>query len=304
MNNKMLVETCIYCKSKSKIYLNSSNNSNEKKINFTSTEILVEENEIKPNLFYCTNCEIIFSEFCKNKFEDNYRDVIDSQYISQIENKKLYFKNLINKISKYIKDTDDVLEIGSYYGAFGSEIKKKVKSYKGIELSKFASNYANKEFGLNISNENIFNYLDESKKKFDIIFMFDVIEHLDDPKEVIKVCSKNLNKNGRLIISTMNMDSFFAKLTGKHYPWIISQHKFYFTDKSIKKLLNSSNLELNKITNDVRIISLEYLFLKISQKIKYLKFLYKIILKLKFLKNTKIKFSLFDINIYCAVLKN
>ena len=126
----MLVETCIYCKSKSKIYLNSSNNSNEKKINFTSTEILVEENEIKPNLFYCTNCEIIFSEFCKNKFEDNYRDVIDSQYISQIENKKLYFKNLINKISKYIKDTDDVLEIGSYYGAFGSEIKKRLKVIK------------------------------------------------------------------------------------------------------------------------------------------------------------------------------
>lgn len=81
-------------------------------------------------------------------------------------------------------------------------------------------------------------------------------------------------------------------------------HKFYFTDKSIKKLVNSNNLELNKIINDVRIITLEYLFLKISQKITFLKFLYKIILKLKFLKNIKINFSLFDINIYCAVLKN
>jgi len=300
----MLIEPCIYCKNKSKIYLNSSNNSIEKKINFTSTEILIEENEIKPNLFYCANCEIIFSEFCKNKFEENYRDVIDPQYINQIENKRLYFKNLINKISKYIKNTDDVLEIGSYYGAFGSEIKKRVKSYQGIELSKFASNYATKEFGLNISNKNIFSFLDDNKKKFDIIFMFDVIEHLDDPKEVVKICSNHLNKNGRLIISTMNMDSFFAKLTGKHYPWIISMHKFYFTDKSIKKLVNSNNLELNKIINDVRIITLEYLFLKISQKITFLKFLYKIILKLKFLKNIKINFSLFDINIYCAVLKN
>ena len=82
----MLIEPCIYCKSESKIYLNSSNNSIEKKINFTSTEILIEENEIKPNLFYCANCEIIFSEFCKNKFEENYRDVIDPQYINQIEN--------------------------------------------------------------------------------------------------------------------------------------------------------------------------------------------------------------------------
>ena len=96
--------------------------------------------------------------------------------------------------------------------------------------------------------------------------MFDVIEHLDDPKEVIKICSKHLNVNGRIIISTMNMDSIFAKLTGRYYPWIISMHKFYFTDKSIKKLLNSNNLEIINIINDVRIISIEYLFKDITQK--------------------------------------
>ena len=124
-----------------------------------------------------------------------------------------------------------------------------------------------------------------------------------DNTGIVKICSKHLNKNGRLIISTMNMDSFFAKLTGKYYPWIISMHKFYFTDKSMNKLLNSNNLKINKIISDVRIISIEYLFLKISQKIIYLKFLYKIILKLNFLKNIKIKFSLFDINIYFAILK-
>ena len=303
MKNKMLVEPCIYCKRKSKIYLKSSKINNKKKINFTSTEILTEENETKPNLFYCANCEIIFSEFCKNKFEENYRDVIDPQYINQIANKKLYFKNLINKLSKEIKDTDNVLEIGSYYGAFGTEIKNKVNSYVGIELSKFASKYAKKEFGLNIYNQNIFSFLNNNKKKFDIIFMFDVIEHLDDPKGVVKICSKHLNKNGRLIISTMNMDSFFAKLTGKYYPWIISMHKFYFTDKSMNKLLNLNNLKINKIISDVRIISIEYLFLKISQKLLFFKIFYKLILKLKFLKNIKIKFSLFDINIYCAVLK-
>jgi 2-polyprenyl-3-methyl-5-hydroxy-6-metoxy-1,4-benzoquinol methylase len=304
MKNKFLEEPCIYCKNKSEIYLKSSKKNKKKKINFTSTEILIEENEIKPNLFYCKNCEIIFSEFCKNKFEENYKDVDDPQYINQISNKKLYFENLINKISKDIKATDDVLEIGSYYGAFGSEIKHKVKSYVGIELSKFASNYAKSKFGLNISNKNIFSFLSNNKKKFDIIFMFDVIEHLDDPKEVIKICSKHLNMNGRIIISTMNMDSIFAKLTGKYYPWIISMHKFYFTDKSMKKLLNTNNLEISKIINDVRIISIEYLFLKISHKISFFKIFYKLITKIKFIRNIKIKFSLFDINIYCAVLKD
>ena len=71
----------------------------------------------------------------------------------------------------------------------------------------------------------------------------------------------------------------------------------------MNKLLNLNNLKINKIISDVRIISIEYLFLKISQKLLFFKIFYKLILKLKFLKNIKIKFSLFDINIYCAVLK-
>ena len=53
--------------------------------------------------------------------------------------KKKYFSNLINKISNQIKKNDNVLEIGSYYGAFGSQIKEKVNSYIGIELSSYAS---------------------------------------------------------------------------------------------------------------------------------------------------------------------
>ena len=71
--------------------------------------------------------------------------------------------------------------------------------------------------------------------------MFDVIEHLDDPDLVLKICSENLNQNGRLIISTMNMNSIFAKLTGKYYQWIIAMHKFYFSNFSIKKFLNKNN---------------------------------------------------------------
>tara|TARA_B100000965_G_scaffold369910_1_gene357643 strand:- start:300 stop:1214 length:915 start_codon:yes stop_codon:yes gene_type:complete len=303
MSDSMHDINCYYCGKKSDLYLNSANKKSSKKINFSSTEILIEDSEIKPNLFYCKNCEIIFSEFCSSKFENNYKDVIDPQYIDQIKNKKLYFENLIKKLSDQIKNTDNVLEIGSYYGAFGSQIKEKVNSYKGIELSKYASDYAQKEFKLDISNNNIYDFFQSNDKKFDIIFMFDVIEHLDDPNLVLKICSENLNKNGRLIFSTMNMNSIFAKLTGKYYPWIIAMHKFYFTDHSVKKFLNSNNFELNKTINDVRIISLEYLFLKISQKIKIFRQIYRVVKSIKFIKDIKIKFSLFDINIYCAYLK-
>ena len=299
----MFKKNCYYCKKPSDLYLRSANKNINNNFNFASSEIYIDESELKPNLFFCKNCEIIFSELCDTNLEDNYKDISDPLYIDQIENKKKYFSHLINKISDQIKKNDNVLEIGSYYGAFGSQIKEKVNSYIGVELSSYASKYAKENFNLNIKNQNIYDFFKYSDTKFDVIFMFDVVEHLDDPDLVLKLCAKNLNQNGRLIISTMNMNSLFAKITGKYYQWIIAMHKFYFSDYSMKKFLNKNNLELDKSINDVRIISLEYLFFKLSQKISIFKYLYKFLKNFDSFKNLKIKFSLFDINIYCAYLK-
>ena len=48
-------------------------------------------------------------------------------------------------------------------------------------------------------------------KKFDIILMFEVLEHLDNWKKTIRNIKKNLNKNGIIIISTINRN-FLSKL--------------------------------------------------------------------------------------------
>lgn len=300
----MTYKNCYYCKQKCNLYLKSSNKGLNREYNFTSTEADTYENEIKPDLYFCNNCEIIFSEFIDQKFENNYRDVLDNLYISQIKNKRMYFESIINKLSNLINKKYDVLELGSYYGAFGSQIKDKVNTYVGVELSSHACNYAKKEFNLNIQNTSIYDFFKSNQKKFDIIFMFDVLEHLDDPDSIIKLCENNLKESGTLIFSTMNMNSLMAKATGKYYPWIIPMHKFYFTNKSVKKYLLKNNLKLDKIIGDVRIVSLEYLFLKISQKINILKYIYNFIIRFDKLRNSTLKFSLFDINIYLASKNN
>ncbi len=296
----MQTKNCYYCKKPSGLFLKSSKSEYSNKFNFASTEIDAQKSETKPNLFICNSCDIIFSEYCDKSFQDHYIDVLDTQYIDQIDYKKEYFKFIITKLSDQIKSNDEVLEIGSYYGAFGSQISSKVKNYTGLELSKSGADFAKKNFDLNVANTDIYSFFQTNTKKYDIIFMFDVIEHLDDPDKVLNFCSKNIKTGGKLILSTMNMDSIFAKITGKNYPWIIPMHKFYFNDRSLRKFLKKNNLKMYKKINDVRIISLEYLFYKISQKVIFFKIFYKVLTKINFLKNLKIKFSLFDLCIYCS----
>ncbi len=59
----------------------------------------------------------------------------------------------------------------------------------------------------------IYKDIEKSKldEKFDVILMFEVLEHLENWKKTIKNIKKNLNQNGIIIISTINRN-LFSKL--------------------------------------------------------------------------------------------
>ena len=192
----------------------------------------------------------------------------------------------------------DVLEIGSYYGVLGSLLKNKVKSYSGLELSTHGSNYSKKNFKLNIFNEN---YRKSFKKKikYDLIIMADVIEHFfNDPFKVLYQINELLNQKGKLILTTFNIDSLYAKITGKNYHWIIPFHMVFFSDKTLENFGKNNNLKLVKILNDPRYVSFGYLIEKLILIFPRLSFIFKFLSKITFLKNIKVKVDLKDLKIY------
>lgn len=105
-----------------------------------------------------------------------------------------------NKIK--ITENMEVLEIGSGIGGFYHFLlKSKLNKYLGIELDlnavKFSNNYFKTKKFRNSSLSNM-NY----KKKFDLIFAFEVLEHLENPlADIIKI-NKLLKKNGTFCGST------------------------------------------------------------------------------------------------------
>ncbi len=272
-------------------------NINHEKINFNCTT----DTYTKPSIYECAKCKIIFSELIfkmnETEIEKSYEDVADDKYISQIKFKKFYFEKLCNKISGLINKNMNALEIGSYYGVLGSVLKDKVKNYSGLELSKHGSNYAKKNYNLNIYNESIESHL-KKNIKYDLIIMADVMEHFNDPFKVLSQINKLLNKNGKLILTTFNIDSFYAKLTGKNYHWIIPFHMVYFSNKTLKTFGKNNNFELVKILNDPRYTSFGYLIEKLKLIFPRLSFIFNFFTKIKFLKDVMVKVDLKDLKIY------
>ena len=273
------------------------NDLNQKKINFNCTT----DTYAKPSIYECKKCKIIFSELIftmdENEIEKNYKDIADEKYISQIKFKKYYFEKLCKRIDGLVNKTMDVLEIGSYYGVLGSVLKDKVKNYSGLELSTHGSNYAKKNFNLNIYNESIENHL-KRNIKYDLIIMADVIEHFKDPFKILSQVNRLLKKNGKLILTTFNIDSLYAKFTGKNYHWIIPFHMVYFSNKTLEIFGRNNNLKLIKILNDPRYTSFGYLIEKLNFIFPKLSFIFKFLSKFSSLKDINVKVDLKDLKIY------
>ncbi|MCD4664672.1 MAG: class I SAM-dependent methyltransferase, partial [Bacteroidales bacterium] len=150
------------------------------------------------------------------------------------------------KIDK--NDVSNVLEIGCAYGFFGELIKKHFPGiqYTGIDISNDAIDYGKKKLGLNLHSVDYLNF--KTNKEFSDIYLWDVIEHLPEPDKVIAKASSELQKNGRLILTTGDIDSYLARFKKRKWRLIHPPtHLHYFSKKTITKLLAKNNFQVISI---------------------------------------------------------
>ncbi len=89
----------------------------------------------------------------------------------------------------------------------------------------------------------------QTDRKFDIILLLNIIEHLGDPFGAIEKAGKLLKEDGIIIIKTPNADSLDARLFrhsywgGLHCP----RHWIIFSDVSFKLMMKNSGLVMEKL---------------------------------------------------------
>ena len=100
-----------------------------------------------------------------------------------------------------------------------------------------------------------------SKNRFDVVTLFDLLEHLQNPRKVLEKINQSLNDNGLLVVQTGNAGSRWAKLMGKNWHFFAPpQHFFFFTEENLKNLLRQTGFEVIKIDRNGKWVSLRYLF--------------------------------------------
>ena len=148
-------------------------------------------------------------------------------------------------IPKFVRE-GSLLDIGCSYGGFLYEMKNKGWNVHGIEMNPKMATWGRKNLGLDIFCGDVERF--KTRKKFDVITMRMLLEHVDSPKKTLVRVASLLKPNGTLIIIVPDFNGFEARFFGPYaYTLQIPTHLTHFTPKTIKNYLNNLGFHRIKI---------------------------------------------------------
>lgn len=106
----------------------------------------------------------------------------------------------------------------------------------GVELNPAAAHYARNRLQLDVRTGTL-EAAGFEAGAFDVVTMWDVLEHLPDPAATLRLAAQLLRPGGLLVINTPNLDSFDARVFGKY--WIgyeLPRHLSVFSRRTLEAL--------------------------------------------------------------------
>jgi 2-polyprenyl-3-methyl-5-hydroxy-6-metoxy-1,4-benzoquinol methylase len=153
-------------------------------------------------------------------------------------------------IGKY-KKSGKLFDIGAGWGHFLLAGREKGYEIYGVEPSQLNCVYSKGELGLPIDNISVFNLPEDNK--YDVITLWDVLEHIDRADDVIEKCSKVINEDGYIFIQVPQLDSWYAKRFNEKWGAIHLDHVNYFTNDCMRRLLERYGFEIVDIKSSIEL---------------------------------------------------
>ena len=190
----------------------------------------------------CTNCGLVRS-LTRDDFETRqqvYENLKDEVYEDEAGNRQAIFQRRADMISRDIPQKGRLLDIGCSSGLFAAEAARQGWPVSGIDPAAWAIAIAQKRIPdarfLATSIENA-RFPDNT---FEVITLWDVLEHIDHPKDLLRRSAAWLSKDGRIYLNLPNINSVIARILGRFWPMLLREHLWYFSPRTITHLLNET----------------------------------------------------------------
>lgn len=137
-----------------------------------------------------------------------------------------------------------LFELGCAYGFFLNAVRGRFAAIDGIDVSDDAVRFARDELKLPVRHGDLL-AADLGGRQYDLVCMWDTIEHLRRPDQYVQILSRHLAPGGVLALTTGDISSLNARV--KRGRWRLIHpptHVHYFSRGSIARLLDRSGIDV------------------------------------------------------------
>lgn len=183
-------------------------------------------------------------------------------YLAEKQNRVSQFKTKIQYLQTQFPSGGLVLDVGCADGSF-LELFPCSWTTEGVELSEAIWETIPQPLQSRVYQGFFEDFV--SSAFYDAITLWDVVDHVADPKQTLQKAFSILKPGGLLGMVTGDLSSAFARLMGKHwYLYIPPVHLSYFSRHSIEKIFSDIGFEKPLIVYEGKRVSLALVFYRIA----------------------------------------
>ncbi|HEX5045096.1 MAG TPA: class I SAM-dependent methyltransferase [Candidatus Polarisedimenticolaceae bacterium] len=157
-------------------------------------------------------------------------------YAGQRETLARNFRDYLDRMQRHGASGESLLEVGCAHGFFLAEAAARFPRVHGLDVSGSAVTAARDRLGVSAEAVDVCHH--RPGTPYDVVCLWDTIEHLPDPRRSLACAARLLAPQGYLFLTTGDAGSLVARLRGPRWRMIHPPtHVHYFTRAGIRRLL-------------------------------------------------------------------
>ncbi len=217
----------------------------------------------------CTVCRTVYLSPRLNPhlIIESYAGGEDASFIAQDAARLKTFEKALRRLAREhtipLARQTKVLDIGCAGGAFLLAAENLGLEAVGIEPNRWMCDYARTEHQVD-ARPGVLADHHFPDATFDLITLWDVIEHVPSPSAELKEIHRILKPGGVLVVNYPDYRSLPARLLGRKWPFWLSVHLTYYTPSTITKHLKESGFTVETITPHWQTLELGYILQRMT----------------------------------------
>lgn len=172
-----------------------------------------------------------------------YQELDDPAYSSEERHRRWTARRYARLLQHHHPIPGNLLDVGCSTGLFLEEAQAAGWTVWGLEPSRAASSLARQRLPQATILACSLEEAEFAPDSFSAITLWDVLEHLDSPRQALLRLRRWLQPMGLLLVNLPNASSLPARLMGKHWVLLLREHLWYYTPHTYRLLLEQTGFE-------------------------------------------------------------